>query len=83
MQPLFSESAFDECSATLAVLDLHCETNVFPELCTLGFSSLPVCAAFRSAYGKLEFSTTLYAHGPEVLEALAEPDAPHSRKARV
>ena len=28
---------------TLAVLDLHCETSAFPELCTLGF------AAFWSA----------------------------------
>ena len=34
---------------TLAVLDLHCAANVFPELCTLGFlqpsglRSLPVC----------------------------------------
>ena len=45
------------------------------------FGSLPVCAAFGSAYGKLEFSTTPFAHGPEVLAAVAEPDAPHSRKA--
>ena len=34
---------------TLALVDLHCATNVFPELCTLGFlqpsglRSLPVC----------------------------------------
>ena len=37
MQPLFSEPAFDEYSVTLAVLDFHCATNVYPELCTLGF----------------------------------------------
>ena len=65
MQPL--SCILVEYSVTLAVLDLHCATNVFPELCTLGFCSLPVCAAFRSAYGKLEFSTTLFAHFPEVL----------------
>ena len=29
----------------------------------------------------LEFSTTPFAHGPEVLAALAEPDAPHWRRA--
>ena len=49
VQPLLPEPAFDECSVTLAVLDLHCATNVYPELCTLGFlqpsglRSLPVC----------------------------------------
>ena len=45
------------------------------------FRSLRVCAAFRSAHEELEFSTTSFVHGPEVLAALAEPDAPHSRKA--
>ena len=35
MQPLLPEPAFDEYSVTLAVLDLHCETNVFPEMCKL------------------------------------------------
>ena len=49
MQPLLPEPAFDEYSVTLAVLDLHCAMNVYPELCTLGFlqpsslRSLPVC----------------------------------------
>ena len=49
MQPLFPEPAFVEYSVTLAVLDLHCATTVYPELCTLGFlqpsglRSLPVC----------------------------------------
>ena len=42
---------------------------------------VPVCAAFRSACGKLELSTTPSARGPEVPAALAEPDASHSRKA--
>ena len=60
---------------TLAVLDLHCATNVLPELCTLGFCSLPVCL--------WKVGVLHDAHGPEVLAALAEPDAPHSRKARV
>ena len=45
------------------------------------FCSLPVCAAFRSAYEKLEFCTTPFAYGPEVLTALAEPDASPSWKA--
>ena len=50
MQALLPEPAFDEYSVTLAVLDLPCETNVYPELCTLGFlqpsglRSLPVCS---------------------------------------
>ena len=49
MQPLLPEPASDEHSLTLAVLDLHCATNVYPELWTLGFlqpsglRSLPVC----------------------------------------
>ena len=72
MQPPPPEPAFDEYSVTLAVLDLHCETNVWGS--QLDFCSLPVCAAFRSAYGKLEFCTTPFAHGPEVLAALAERD---------
>ena len=37
MQPLLPMPASDEYSVTLAVLDLHCATNVYPELCTLGF----------------------------------------------
>ena len=37
MQPLLPEPASHEHSLTLAVLDLHCATNVYPELCTLGF----------------------------------------------
>ena len=69
MQPLLPEPAFDECSVTLTVLDLHCAMNVYPELCTLGFlqpsgllkeswSSHLSCAhldfaAFQSAHGKL------------------------------
>ena len=81
MQPLLPEPACDECSVTLAVLDLHCATNVYPELCTLGFF-----AAFRSAQpsGLLMESWS----SPRLLllmvqrswPALAEPDAPHSRK---
>ena len=49
IQPLLPEPASDEHSLTLAVLHLHCATNVYPELCTLGFlqpsglRSLPVC----------------------------------------
>ena len=44
---------------TLAVLDLCCATNEFPELCTLGFlEPSGLLAAFRSAYEKLKFSTT-------------------------
>ena len=49
MQPLLPEPASDEHSLTLAVLDLRCATNVYPELCTLrflqpsGLRSLPVC----------------------------------------
>ena len=67
---------------TLAVLDLHCATNVFPELCTLGISQPSgLLAAFRSAHEELEFYTTPFAHGPEVLAMFVEPDAPHSRKA--
>ena len=67
----------DSCS-----MDLHCATKVFPELCKLGISEPSgLLAAFRSAHEELEFSTIFFAHGPEVLAALAEPDAPHSRKA--
>ena len=43
MQPLLPEPAFDEYSVTLAVLDLHCETNVFSGVHTWIF------AAFLSA----------------------------------
>ena len=43
---------------TLAVLDLHCATDVFPELFTLGISQPSgLQAAFRSAHEELEFST--------------------------
>ena len=42
------------------------------------FRSLPVCAGFRSAYGKLEFSTTLFARA-EVLAALARRSSGSTR----
>ena len=56
---------------TLAVLDLHCATNAFPELCKLGISQPSgLLAAFRSAHEELEFSTIPFVYGPEVLAAL-------------
>ena len=61
MQPLLPEPAFDEYSLTLAVLDLYCATNVFSELCTLGFCSLPVCLW---KVGVLHDSFGLWSRGP-------------------
>ena len=63
-----------------AVLDVF-GTNVFPELCKIGFlhpsglRSLPVCL------WKVGVLHDSFAHGPEVLAAVAEPEAPHPRKA--
>ena len=82
MQPLLPEPAFLLSTPWL----LQCWTFIVQRMYFLScaqsdFCSLPACAAFRSAHGKLEFSTTPFAPGPEVLTALAEPYAPHSQKA--
>ena len=81
MQPPLPEPASDEHSLTLAVL-VHSATNVYPELCTLGFlQPSGLLAAFRSAYGKLEFSTTSFVPCQHFLHCCGRncPVAPHNK----
>ena len=62
MQQLLTEPAFDECSVTLVVLDLHCATMYILSCAHSDFCSLPVCLW---KVGVLHDSFCLWFRGPD------------------